>query len=61
MLFRSLLLPRGPAGLLWTAWTGLLYLRAVQPWRPLPARTLGWREGGLSVGSLLLLWRALAS
>ncbi len=55
-----LLLPRGPAGLLWTAWTGLLYLRAVQPWRPLPARTLGWREGGLSVGSLLLLWRALA-
>ncbi len=56
-----LLLSRGPAGLLWTAWTGLLYLRAVQPWQPLPARTLGWREGGLSVGSLLLLWRALAS
>ncbi|MEI6473587.1 MAG: YwiC-like family protein [Holophagaceae bacterium] len=56
-----LLLPQGLAGLLWTAWTGLLYLRAVQPWKPLPARTLGWREGGLSVGSLLLLWRALAS
>lgn len=56
----ALLLPKGTAGLLWTAWAGLLYLRAVQPWKPLPARTLGWREGGLSVGSLLLLWRTLA-
>ena len=54
-----LLLPRGPAGLLWTAWTGLLYLRALRPWRPLAARTLGWREGGLSAVGLLLLWRAL--
>ena len=57
----GLLLSRGLAGLLWTAWTGLLYLRAVQPWKPLPARTLGWREGALSGGSLRLLWRALAS
>jgi hypothetical protein len=54
-----LLAPRGPAGLLWTAWTGLLYLRALAPYRPVPARTLGWREGGLSALGLLLLWRAL--
>ena len=54
-----LLAPRSPAGLLWTAWTGLLYLRALRPWRPLAARTLGWREGGLSAVGLLLLWRAL--
>lgn len=54
-----LLAPRGTSGLLWTAWTGLLYLRALLPYRPLPARTLGWREGGLSVLGLLLLWRAL--
>jgi YwiC-like protein len=55
-----LLAPRGPAGLLWTAWTGLLYLRALRPWRPLAARTLGWREGALSAVGLVLLWRALA-
>lgn len=54
-----LLAPRGAAGLLWTGWTGLLYLRALAPYRPIPARTLGWREGGLSVLGLLLLWRAL--
>ena len=54
-----LLAPRGWAGVLWTAWTALLYLRALLPYRPLPARTLGWREGGLSVLGLLLLWRAL--
>jgi hypothetical protein len=54
-----LLAPRGLAGLLWTGWTGLLYLRALAPYRPIPARTLGWREGGLSVLGLLLLWRAL--
>jgi hypothetical protein len=46
-------------GALWTGWTGLLYLRALAPYRSLPARTLGWREGGLSVVSLLLLWAAL--
>ena len=56
-----LLAPRGPAGLVWTVWTGLLYLRALQPWRPLAARTLGWREGALSTVGLLLLWRALAN
>lgn len=56
----ALLAPHGTAGLLWTGWTGLLYLRALAPYRPLPARTLGWREGGLSVLGLLLLWRALA-
>ncbi len=55
-----LLASRSPAGLLWTAWTGLLYLRAMRPWRPLAARTLGWREGGLSAVGLVLLWRALA-
>lgn len=54
-----LLAPRGLAGWLWTGWTGLLYLRALVPYRPIPARTLGWREGGLSVLGLLLLWRAL--
>ncbi len=54
-----LLAPRGWAGALWTGWTALLYLRALLPYRPLPARTLGWREGGLSVLSLALLWRAL--
>jgi len=54
-----LLAPRGIAGLVWTAWTGLLYLRALAPYRSIPARTLGWREGGLSVLGLLLLWRAL--
>ena len=45
----------------WAAWTALLYLRALVPYRPLPARTLGWREGGLSAIGLLLLWRALAA
>ncbi|WP_257306849.1 YwiC-like family protein [Geothrix campi] len=54
-----LLAPRGLAGCLWTGWTGLLYLRALAAYRPIPARTLGWREGGLSVLGLLLLWRAL--
>src|SRR5512133_200805 len=54
-----LLAPRGIAGLVWTGWTGLLYLRALVPYHPIPARTLGWREGGLSVLGLLLLWRAL--
>jgi hypothetical protein len=51
--------PRGLAGAVWTGWTLLLYLRAVLPYRPLPARTLGWREGFLSLGGLLVLWRAL--
>lgn len=55
-----LLAPRGLAGWAWTAWTLGLYLRALVPYRPVPARILGWREGGLSVLSLLLLWRALA-
>jgi hypothetical protein len=54
-----LLAPRGAAGMIWTGWTALLYLRALVPYRPIPARTLGWREGGLSVLSLFLLWRAL--
>ncbi|GLH73660.1 hypothetical protein GETHLI_21620 [Geothrix limicola] len=54
-----LLAPRGLAGFLWTGWTVLLYLRALAPYRPTPARTLGWREGGLSVVGLFLLWRAL--
>jgi hypothetical protein len=31
----------------------------LMPYRPIPARTLGWREGGLSVVGLVLLWRAL--
>lgn len=55
-----LLAPQGLAGRLWTGWTVLLYLRALVPYRPIPARTLGWREGGLSVVSVLLLWRALS-
>lgn len=54
-----LLAPRHLAGALWTAWTLLLYLRALAPFKPTPARSLGWREGGLSVVGLLLLWRAL--
>lgn len=48
------------AGSIWTAWTLLLYLRALAPYRPMPARRLGWREGGLSAIGLVLLWRALA-
>lgn len=56
----ALLAPRGLGGILWSGWTLLLYLRALAPYRPTPARTLGWREGGLSVLGLLLLWRALA-
>jgi len=51
--------PHGIAGALWTGWAGLLYLRALLPYRPIPARILGWREGALSLGGLLLLWRAL--
>jgi hypothetical protein len=54
-----LLAARGAAGLLWTGWTLCLYARALAPYRPIPARSLGWREGGLSVAGLLLLWRAL--
>ncbi|MCC6514570.1 MAG: YwiC-like family protein [Geothrix sp.] len=54
-----LLASRGLAGIPWTAWTALLYLRALAPYRLVPARTLGWREGGLSVIGLALLWRAL--
>ncbi len=54
-----LLAGRGSAGALWSGWTALLYLRALLPHRPTPARTLGWREGGLSVIGLMLLWRAL--
>jgi hypothetical protein len=53
------LAPLGMAGTLWTGWTLLLYGRALAPHRPTPARTLGWREGGLSAIGLLLLWRAL--
>ena len=62
LLFGSsalVLATRGMAGVLWTGWTLLLYARALAPYRPTPARTLGWREGGLSVLGLLLLWRAL--
>jgi hypothetical protein len=55
----TLLAPLGPFGKIWTGWTLLLYLRAVVPFRPIPAKSLGWREGALSVGSMLLLWRAL--
>jgi len=55
----ALLLARSLPGQVWTAWTALLYLRAILPYQPIPARTLGWREGGLSVVGLLLLWRAL--
>jgi len=50
---------RNLAGAVWSAWTVLLYLRAMAPYRPTPARTLGWREGGLSAIGLLLLWWAL--
>lgn len=56
----GLLASRGPAGLIWIAWTLLLYGRALLPYRPIPARTLGWREGGLSLLGLLLLGWALA-
>jgi YwiC-like protein len=54
-----LLATMGLPGVLWTAWTLLLYLRALLPYRPIPARTLGWSEGGLSAIGLVLLWRAL--
>jgi hypothetical protein len=54
-----LLATRGLPGILWTAWALLLYLRALMPYRPIPARILGWREGGLSAVGLVLLWRAL--
>jgi len=50
---------RGLPGRLWAGWTLLLYLRALAPYRPTPARRLGWREGGLSMVGLLLLWQAL--
>lgn len=50
---------RGLPGALWVAWTLLLYLRALLPYRAVPARTLGWREGALSAMGLVLLWRAL--
>jgi hypothetical protein len=56
----SLLTSQGwPEGI-WLGWAFLLYLRALAPYRPVPARILGWREGGLSVISLLLLGWALA-
>ena len=55
----ALLAGRGRPGILWTTWTLLLYLRALLPYRPIPARTLGWREGGLSAVGLVLLWKAL--
>jgi YwiC-like protein len=58
-LSAALLAAGGLPGLLWTGWTLLLYARALRPYRPLPARRLGWREGGLSAVGLLLLWRAL--
>ncbi len=54
-----LLATGGLPGILWTSWTVLLYLRALLPHRSIPARTLGWREGGLSAVGLVLLWRAL--
>ena len=54
-----LLAPRGLAGALWTGWSLLLYGRALVPYRPIPARVLGWREGGLSVAGVFLLWWAL--
>jgi len=54
-----LLARRGLVGALWTGWTVLLYLRALAPYRPIPARRLGWREGGLSAVGVILLWRAL--
>ena len=55
----ALLAAGGLPGRLWIGWTLLLYARALRPYRPIPARTLGWREGGLSVVGLVLLWRAL--
>jgi len=55
----GLLATRGLPGMLWIGWTLLLYTRALMPYRPIPARTLGWREGGLSAVGLVLLWRAL--
>lgn len=55
----ALLAKGGLPGKLWSAWTLLLYARALMPYRPIPARTLGWREGGLSVVGLVLLWLAL--
>jgi hypothetical protein len=54
-----LLATMGLPGTLWIAWTLLLYLRALMPYRQVPARTLGWREGGLSAVGLILLWRVL--
>ncbi|WP_306590452.1 YwiC-like family protein [Geothrix sp. 21YS21S-4] len=51
--------PSGWAGLMWTGWTGVLYLRAIVASAPPPARVLGWREGGLSAVGVLLLWGAL--
>lgn len=50
---------RNLTGSIWTGWTILLYLRALLPYRPTPARSLGWREGALSALGMLLLWRAL--
>jgi hypothetical protein len=55
----ALLATRGLAGMVWTGWTAVLYGRALVPYRSIPARTLGWREGGLSAVGLILLWRAL--
>jgi hypothetical protein len=55
----ALLARHGWSGPAWIAWTLLLYGRALLPYHPLPARILGWREGGLSVLGLLVLWRAL--
>jgi YwiC-like protein len=55
----ALLAAGGLPGKLWIGWTLLLYARALMPYRPIPARRLGWREGGLSVVGLVLLWRAL--
>ena len=55
----ALLARQGWCGRLWTGWTLLLYVRALLPYRPLPARSLGWREGSLSVLGLLLLCLAL--
>ena len=56
----GLLLARaGDFGKIWTVWTLLLYLRAVVPYRAIPPKSLGWREGALSAVGLVLLWRAL--
>jgi hypothetical protein len=57
----GLLASKGLAGRIWLGWAFLLYLRALAPYRPVPARTLGWREGGLSVITLLALAWALAT